>query len=249
MHCTAACFLAFCCRNNAVFERTFMPRPDVVCMHAAAGSCKKCHAAGCVNKTRARELKSSARFKTKAARQSMQEGPCNQAQSIPVASGFLVGLTPKHAGYSHGDRGARASTVMRFRAKLCTVFTRRGLTAPHNHGAPHTPARCSREVACSSWLGAWVAHLSTGATSCVCSRQHDTRHHEAVVMTSKPLDHLNGPEVDVPDGNFKTLQSHALVAEDSLGRLRQRGSVLGAALFKVKLLNTACLDRVAAGRP
>lgn len=127
MHCTAACFLAFCCRNNAVFERTFMPRPDVVCMHAAAGSCKKCHAAGCVNKTRARELKSSARFKTKAARQSMQGGPCNQAQSIPVASGFLVGLTPKHAGYSHGDRGARASTVMRFKAKLCTVFTRRGL--------------------------------------------------------------------------------------------------------------------------
>lgn len=163
--------------------------PDLmlcVC-NAAAGSCKKCHAAGCVNKTRARELKSSARFKTKAARQSMQGGPCNQAQSIPVASGFLVGLTPKHACYSHGDRGARASTVMRIRAKICTVFTRHELTAPHNQGAPHTPARCSREVACSSWLGAWVAHLSTGATSCVCSRQHDTRHHEAVGMTSSRL--------------------------------------------------------------
>lgn len=137
-HCTAACFLAFCCRNNAVFERTFMPRPDVVCMHAAAGSCKKCHAAGCVNKTRARELKSSARFKTKAARQSMQGGPCNQAQSIPVASGFLVGLTPKHAGYSHGDRGARASTVMRFRATMhCLHKTwTNGTTQPG--GTAHT---------------------------------------------------------------------------------------------------------------
>lgn len=35
-------------------------------------------------------------------------------------------------------------------------------------------------------------------------------------------------------GTSKTLQSQALVAEDSLGMLRQRGSVLGAALYKVK---------------